>query len=216
MPDFRCNPDYVDMKLHRIQALIPIIGFVLLVACTNASHQVLVEKYIPDANSVPFDIQPSKANCPTTATCWAARYAEGGKEAKFTLVFETSRGSHKEAIPVSFGSGEIRSEADSDCSILLKKLKAALEAKSLPKDVKRVDKIRFDYAEIGADMSQSEGGGFSGKPKGGWSAMKLFIGGKNDPAEVFVNLNPHMGKAQFSIKDPDYGDDVLKELAKVL
>lgn len=46
--------------------------------------------------------------------------------------------------------------------------------------------------------------------------MKIFIGKKDDPAEVFLNFNTVLRKGEFSIKDPDYGDDVLKELAKVL
>ena len=44
--------------------------------------------------------------------------------------------------------------------------------------------------------------------------MKIFFG--DDEAEVFLNANPVSGKAEFSIKDPDYGDQVLAELAKVL
>jgi len=35
-------------------------------------------------------------------------------------------------------------------------------------------------------------------------------------SEVFLNLNPALGKGEFSIKDPEYGDGVLQELAKVL
>jgi hypothetical protein len=35
-------------------------------------------------------------------------------------------------------------------------------------------------------------------------------------SEVYLNLNPVLGKGEFSIKDPDYGDGVLLELAKVL
>jgi hypothetical protein len=35
-------------------------------------------------------------------------------------------------------------------------------------------------------------------------------------AEVFLNTNTVLGKAEFSIKDPDEGDQVLAELAKVL
>lgn len=50
--------------------------------------------------------------------------------------------------------------------------------------------------------------------KGNWIAAKLFFGG--DQGEVFLNLNPALGKAEFSIKDSDYGDYVIGELAKVL
>jgi len=33
---------------------------------------------------------------------------------------------------------------------------------------------------------------------------------------VFFNLNPVLGKGQFSIKDADYGDIVLRQLSSVL
>jgi len=46
--------------------------------------------------------------------------------------------------------------------------------------------------------------------------MKIFIGEGDQKGEVFLNLNPVLGKGQFSIKDPDYGDTVLGQLASVL
>jgi hypothetical protein len=42
--------------------------------------------------------------------------------------------------------------------------------------------------------------------------MKIFIGRKDDRPD----FNPVLGKGDFSIKDSDYGDDVLLEPAKVL
>ena len=39
---------------------------------------------------------------------------------------------------------------------------------------------------------------------------------KDDEAVVFLNLNPVLGKGKFSIKDSEYGDYLLRELAKVL
>jgi hypothetical protein len=44
--------------------------------------------------------------------------------------------------------------------------------------------------------------------------MKLFFG--DDQGEVYLNFSPMLNKAEFSIKDPDYGDFVIAELAKVL
>jgi hypothetical protein len=46
--------------------------------------------------------------------------------------------------------------------------------------------------------------------------MKIFLGKSDGPAEVFLNFNDVLHKGEFSIKDADYGDDVLGELAKVL
>jgi len=46
--------------------------------------------------------------------------------------------------------------------------------------------------------------------------MKIFIGEGDQEGEVFLNFNLAIRKGQLSMKDPDYGDLVLRELAKVL
>jgi len=46
--------------------------------------------------------------------------------------------------------------------------------------------------------------------------MKIFIGEGEQEGDVFLNLNPVIKKGQFSIKDADYGDTVLAQLARVL
>ena len=65
-------------------------------------------------------------------------------------------------------------------------------------------------------MSQATGGGFGAKPPGNWTAIKIFLGAGDQEGEVFLNLNPKIGKGQFSMKDAEYGELVLTELAKVL
>jgi hypothetical protein len=42
------------------------------------------------------------------------------------------------------------------------------------------------------------------------------FGEGDQESEVFLNIHPAIRKGQFSMKDPDYGDLVLKELAQVL
>jgi hypothetical protein len=47
--------------------------------------------------------------------------------------------------------------------------------------------------------------------------IKLFLPkGGHDQGEVFLNLNPLLGKGEFSLKDSDYGDYLLKQFAQVL
>jgi hypothetical protein len=65
-------------------------------------------------------------------------------------------------------------------------------------------------------MSRLPQGGFAENPRGDWTAMKLFLGKGEDEAEIFFNINAVAGQGEFSIKDEDYGDAVLKELASVL
>jgi hypothetical protein len=79
-----------------------------------------------------------------------------------------------------------------------------------------VKELAFTYVNLGDNLSQAPGGGFNARPPGDWTAIKIFIGEGEQEAEVFINFNTAIGKGQFSIKDPDYGDLVLKQLAKVL
>jgi hypothetical protein len=53
-------------------------------------------------------------------------------------------------------------------------------------------------------------------PRGHWTAMKLFIGHEKDDSEVFLNFNIVLHKGEFSIKDPENGDTLIRYLAKVL
>jgi hypothetical protein len=115
---------------------------------------------------------------------------------------------------MSLGKGKFMSENGSDASVFLVELKKALEAKTLPAKGKRVPSVDFDYVILGEDLSRDNNGGLSGDRRGNWMAAKVFLAGGE--GEVFMNLNPALGKGEFSIKDSDYGDIVLAELAKVL
>jgi hypothetical protein len=137
-----------------------------------------------------------------------------GRTARFQ--FEVSSGATSGDPPIALGSGKFIAVAGSGASVFLRKLQKALEAKTLPVQSKRVAELPFTAAILGTNQSHSKDGGFFSKPPGHWTAMKIFIGKKDDPAEVFLNFNPVLHKGEFSMKDPDYGDDVLKELAKVL
>ena len=57
----------------------------------------------------------------------------------------------------------------------------------------------------------------SDNPPGDWMMVKIFLPkGSDDEGELFLNLNPLLSKGEFSIKDSDYGDYLLKQFAKVL
>ena len=104
----------------------------------------------------------------------------------------------------------------SENSVLLEDLKKALDAKEFPQKVSRIKELPFNAAIIGEQQSRDAAGGYSNRPKGDWTLLKLFLPKGGDDGEVFLNINPVMGKAEFSIKDSDYGNYVLEQLAKVL
>jgi len=162
--------------------------------------------------SVQFDIKPleSKAG----AAQWVATYSARGKTARFRIELSATTPSKSTDFPLSFAKGRILSEPGSDASVLLVDLKKALEAKTIPTSVGRVASLPFEFVILGKEQLRSSDGSFSGSPAGERVNMKMFLA--NGEGEVFLNLNPTTNKGEFSIKDADYGDVVIAELAKVL
>ena len=165
------------------------------------------------ASALPFELKSSPGQL-----SWLGTYSAGGAIAKFRLKLETPSCAKPkgEDFELCRGKGEFIAEPESDSSTLLRDLQAVLQAKSLPVHVDRVSRLAFEYVRFGEKMSRNAKGGFTSNPSGGWTATKLFFGEGEDECEVFLNINADMGKGEFSIKDADYGDIVLKELAKVL
>ncbi len=140
-----------------------------------------------------------------------------GKTAKFRIELgpaTPSEAKDTKDFRFSFGAGRFASETGSDPTVFLAELKKALEAKSLPKNVQKVPSVQFDFAVLGENQSRGKDGGFSDHPRGNWTTIKIFLA--HGEGEVFLNINPKLGKGEFAIKDSDYGDIVLAELAKVL
>lgn len=187
-----------------------------IVACNRAGQKRVSEIYISVPGAVPFDIHPLPN---VDGSEWLATYEAEGRTAKFRIAFGKAQDSNdKESrnLDVKWGTGRFLAEPGSDASILLNQLKTALEAKSLPSKVRRVNALTFTFVSFGSKQSQASDGSFFAKPPGNWTPIKIFIGEGAQEGQVFLNLNPVLRKGQFSIKDPDYGDIVLEQLASVL
>lgn len=197
------------MKKARFQTFLLLAMAVSLVSCQRKppGTGLQAEPGTPDQGSVSFDIEPVGG---AGIRQWLATYTGDGKSAKFRIEFGATRPSSG----ILFGEGKFIAEPGSDASTFLQSLKRALGAKTLPSHTKRVRELRFQLAVIGDNLSRASGGGFNAEPPGDWTATKIFLAGGE--AEVFLNTNTVLGKAEFSIKDPDEGDQVLAELAKVL
>jgi hypothetical protein len=175
-----------------------------------------VEPYLPDEASVGFKLEPVKAG--DRSRHWIGVYESKGKTARFGIEFGPVLASGTAATEFNIRSGEGRfvPEPESDSTLLLLDLQRALQAKAQHPPVPRKAPVSFDYAIIGDKLSQSRGGGFNTKPPGNWTAIKLFLGEGDAEGELFLNINSKTAMGQFSMKDADYGDLVLAELAKVL
>jgi hypothetical protein len=200
--------------------LVCLISSSLIGACNRRSQRAseqIREQYIPDPSSVGFDIEPLPSG--NSSTRWLATYSSQGKTARFEIELGSAAAvadKESKAFNIKNGEGRFIAVQHSDSSILLADLKRALEAKAIPTNVQRADKLSFTFVSFGQHQSQATDGGFSDKPGGNWTPMKIFIGEGDEEGEVFLNLNPVIKKGQFSIKDEDYGDIVLQQLARVL
>jgi hypothetical protein len=183
---------------------------------SNSQGRV-AEAYLPDSASVAFDLEPvERVDGPLQLR---ATHTSQGKTAHFIIELGRARASSATGardFPIKTGEGRFVAEPGSDASALLVDLQKALEAKKPPALVPKSSSLPFTFAILGDHQSMAPGGGFSEKPSGNWTAMKIFMGQGDQEAEVFLNFNLVMKKGQFSMKDPDYGDLVLGELAKVL
>lgn len=174
------------------------------------------ETYLPVPGAVAFEIKPVPNNA---GAGWLATYQGHGKTAKFRIQLDQEKSlddKESQDFGVKSGKGRFVAEPGSDSSDLLNELKTALEAKSFPAKTRRVNTLPFTFVSFGSHESQAPNGGFFANPPGNWMPMKIFIGSGDREGQVFLNLNPVLEKGQFSIKDPDYGDIVLKQLASVL
>jgi len=196
-----------------------IVGtFMLLLAgCDRTESSGLVaEPYLPDEVSVAFELEPLQGG---NGSQWIGAYASQGKVARFRIEFGPAKASDANAAKnfnIKFGEGRFSPETGSDPSVLLADLRKALQAKIQPRPAPTRTSVPFTFANIGENLSQAAGGGFNATPPGNWTATKLFLGEGDQKGEVFLNINSKIRKGQFSMKDPDYGDLVLGELAKVL
>jgi hypothetical protein len=201
------------MKARIILAM----GLVLMAGRSRKSKDLpaLVEPYSPSADSVGFKADPAPPLADGTVV-WSAVYTSREGTTRFQIKFGPTKVS-KDAPSIGFGEGSFIAVAGSQSAPLLDALKVALEAKHLPQNVSRAQNLPFTFASLGSDLTRDKDGGFDLKSHGSWTAMKIFLApsGSQDEAEVFLNLNPSSKMGEFSIKDPDYGDEVLKQLARV-
>lgn len=113
-------------------------------------------------------------------------------------------------------TGKFVAVTGSENTALLEDLKVTLEGQHTPKNSIRVAELPFDAVVLGENLSRDQDGSLSTQPPGDWTSMKIFLPKGGDQGEFFLHVNPVLGKAEFSVKDPDYADYVLQELAKVL
>jgi hypothetical protein len=163
-----------------------------------------------EKDSLSFDISPVSGR----PQQWLATSISNGKTAKFRIELAPAIDSGQKEFPMSFGKGKFLREPGSEPEYFLADLAKVLQAAKLPQKVQKTDSLDFEYVVLGRNQSHSPDGSFGNSKNGDWTATKIFLG--DDQGEVFFNFSPMQKKAEFSIKDSDYGDFVVAEFAKVL
>ena len=184
---------------------------VVLISCQQQPREAPKrhpEPYVPSIGAVGFDILPL-GNADGTRR-WIATYTRGGSSTKFRIEITPANDSDQ----TGSGTGKFLREPGSDPVPLLADLKSALRAKSIPKVVEETGELPFTYVTTGENQKRSDDGSFAAASKGNWTVLKISIGKNN--AVMFFNLDTFDHQAEFSIADPNQGDAILAELARVL
>jgi hypothetical protein len=213
---------------QRFSLVLTILSFVVNAGCQAKSHSTrntppdstpTVSPTIPpaDESSVFFKIEEvsrQQVKDGEELVLLASHESkEGMARFRISLVLKKLGGE----LPVSFSRGALIRENDSKPVEFLREVAKVLEAKHY-KPGKRADRLDLTLAILGQNLSRGSGtnqiaGGFTSEPAGDWITTKVFVA--DGEGEFFLNLNPKQGIGEISIKDPEYGNIVLKELSRI-
>jgi len=73
-------------------------------------------------------------------------------------------------------------------------------------------RVKAETAVLGVNMARSPEGGFGGKRKGTWTATKWFLSDDISETEVFFNFSLVDKRAEFSEKDEEYREGLVRQL----
>lgn len=208
----------------RALRLIPFAAMCLVLVSVNGcgkssnvpKNEIAPSLQTDEPSSLVFSIKPSTVSSGLNISqIYDCTYEARGRTARFRFQFIQGP-AYGDGIPLASAEGRFLAVAGSDDTVLLEDLKKALEAKQPAKKFPKAPELAFDAVVLGQRQSRDPSGGFSDNPAGDWIATKIFLPKGGDEGEVYFNFNPVLGKAEFSIKDSDYGDYVLREFGKVL
>jgi hypothetical protein len=124
-----------------------------------------------------------------------------------------------EASPFSFTTAALIRAAHADCEGFLSALAPELGFDGPLPTPPAVAKLDASIAILGVGQSRATheaevAGGFTSTPPGPWLVTKLFLA--DGEGEVSLNLDERDKVGELSIKDTDYAQVVVTELAKIL
>ena len=147
---------------------------------------------------------------------WRARYGATPGEAEFEihiLASEPVGGS-----PFAHGSVLIRRGSGSTAGAFVSDLARALGLSQVPSPNAPANEVECDASFMGSHLSRGSGpdviaGSFTTTPPGDWIVAKVFFA--DGDGEVFLALNPVIGRGEFLLKDPESSEPVVRELGRL-
>jgi hypothetical protein len=112
--------------------------------------------------------------------------------------------------PIQFTTGRLCRHQETDARQCLDSIARVLEAKQVEAPHERSQCLPFQAAILGQNLNDH----LVSAPRGTWLATKAFVAGGE--GEFYMNLSPETGEGEISIKDPEFGNIVVRELAKVM
>ena len=200
------------MKTHFVVTALFVA--MLCAGCEKQAEQPIAEPQVPSVGDgwLMFSLRPADGDSSDNVKRFHGAFVADGKTAHFDIELTMARPSGQ--LPFAFTKGKFIAVPNSDASALLIALQKTLQAKTLPSNTVRVAELPFSAVILGSHVSHSSSGGFAVNPPGNWTSIKLFLG--SGSSEVYLDLNTALGKGEFYMKDPEYGDGILQELSKVL
>lgn len=176
-----------------------LLGACWLLACRSAET-------VQEVNPVPFKITAAEpmAGGDPKAKSWLVTC---GKD-KFLMDLVIPSASPSEAIP--FTTGRFCRYQETDARQCLDSIARVLKATQVEAPRERSQCLPFQAAILGQNLNDH----LISPPRGTWIAAKVFVA--EGEGELYLNLSPETGEGEISIRDPEYGNVVVRELAKVL
>jgi hypothetical protein len=166
---------------------------------------------------VSLRIQDHSTNGPTQR--YVLAYGSGPATCHFFFAFDTT-GRAAKGTAYRFVPAYLAHRTDCHPYALLNDLAVAHGLKEVPHAGPHLNVLPLDAALFGTQLARGNvkqdaiAREFTFARRGSWTVLKLFF--VDDEAEVFLALDPATGHADFLVKDPDYGEPLLRELGRIL
>jgi hypothetical protein len=144
---------------------------------------------------------------------YLADASEGPKACGFEIVIGKAKPTSDGLF--GFAPATILRKPGADCRPFLRGLATELGYRGKLPAPRPAEQLAASVAILGENQSRASlEVGYSSEPPGNWTVTKLFLA--DGEGEVFLNLDAVDHVGEFSVKDEDYAQIVITELARIM